>query len=66
MDSLLSLDESEGELSIGYVDDALLMIAGETRSEVIRKTESQLKKSRILGRWYEVDLLKRQRRKSCV
>jgi hypothetical protein len=48
MDSLLGHDESEGELSIGYADDALLMIAGKTRSEVIRKTESKLKRA---GSW---------------
>lgn len=48
MDSLLSLDESEGELSIGYADDALLMVAGRTRAEVIRKTEDKLKRA---GAW---------------
>jgi hypothetical protein len=48
MDSLLSLNESEGELSIGYADDALLISVGETRSEVIRKTETKLKRA---GSW---------------
>jgi hypothetical protein len=48
MDSLLGLDAEEGELTVGYADDALLLSAGRSRAEVIRKAEAQLEKA---GRW---------------
>lgn len=45
MDSLLSFDESERELSICYADDALLIIAVRTSKEVIQRTEEKLERA---------------------
>jgi hypothetical protein len=53
MDSLLGLDAEEGELTVGYADDALLLSAGRSRAEVIRKAEAQLEKAG--SRWGEKD-----------
>lgn len=49
MDTLLSQDESEEELTICYVDNALLMIAVRTRKEVLKRMEEKLERAMSLA-----------------